>query len=160
MTRFGLTAKKGKRQLLMLITTFPPLLCCEWFLVPQNGRVLVVGEIGPRFVLARRGVQAVLQSEERNFPYNIRIVSEITESNGSSSMASCLWRRSRLARWMQVFPQLKPQLLVSHGPIKKTNGFACIDWTSCGDENHLGDRIFKVAGTEEGITSTSKWTLK
>lgn len=99
--------------------------------------------------LARRGVQAVLPTEEE-FPYSIRVVSEITESNGSSSMASVCG--ASLALMDAGVPLKTPVAGIAMGLVKEDNGFAVLT-DILGDEDHLGDMDFKVAGTSEGITA-------
>ena len=99
--------------------------------------------------LARRALEAVLPSPE-DFPYTIRVVSEITESNGSSSMASVCG--SSLALMDAGIPMKAPVAGIAMGLVKEEDGFAVIT-DILGDEDHLGDMDFKVAGTEEGITA-------
>ncbi|MEH6642045.1 polyribonucleotide nucleotidyltransferase [Vreelandella glaciei] len=99
--------------------------------------------------LARRGVQAMLPSEDV-FPYTIRVVSEITESNGSSSMASVCG--SSLALMDAGVPLKAPVAGIAMGLVKDADGFAVLT-DILGDEDHLGDMDFKVAGSEEGITA-------
>ena len=99
--------------------------------------------------LARRALEAVLPSPE-DFPYTIRVVSEITESNGSSSMASVCG--SSLALMDAGIPVRSPVAGIAMGLVKEEEGFAVIT-DILGDEDHLGDMDFKVAGTSEGITA-------
>ncbi|WOG28990.1 polyribonucleotide nucleotidyltransferase [Endozoicomonas sp. 8E] len=99
--------------------------------------------------LARRGVQAVLPTQEE-FPYTIRVVSEITESNGSSSMASVCG--SSLALMDAGVPLKAPVAGIAMGLVKEGDQFAVLT-DILGDEDHLGDMDFKVAGTSEGITA-------
>ncbi|MGP9634382.1 polyribonucleotide nucleotidyltransferase [Halomonas sp. AOP43-A1-21] len=99
--------------------------------------------------LARRGVQAMLPSEEA-FPYTIRVVSEITESNGSSSMASVCG--SSLALMDAGVPLKAPVAGIAMGLVKDEDGYAVLT-DILGDEDHLGDMDFKVAGSEEGVTA-------
>ena len=99
--------------------------------------------------LARRGIAAVLPAEE-DFPYAIRIVSEITESNGSSSMASVCG--SSLALMDAGVPIKAPVAGIAMGLIKEGERFAVLT-DILGDEDHLGDMDFKVAGTSDGITA-------
>jgi len=99
--------------------------------------------------LARRALEAVLPSPD-DFPYTIRVVSEITESNGSSSMASVCG--SSLALMDAGIPMKAPVAGIAMGLVKEEDGFAVIT-DILGDEDHLGDMDFKVAGTEEGITA-------
>ncbi|MBL4728897.1 MAG: polyribonucleotide nucleotidyltransferase, partial [Gammaproteobacteria bacterium] len=99
--------------------------------------------------LARRGVAAVMPPEEE-FPYAIRVVSEITESNGSSSMASVCG--SSLAMMDAGVPISAPVAGIAMGLIKEGERFAVLT-DILGDEDHLGDMDFKVAGTAAGITA-------
>ena len=99
--------------------------------------------------LARRGIQAVMPSME-DFPYVIRVVSEITESNGSSSMASVCG--SSLALMDAGVPIAAPVAGVAMGLVKEGDDFAVLT-DILGDEDHLGDMDFKVAGSEDGITA-------
>ncbi|MAL97258.1 MAG: polyribonucleotide nucleotidyltransferase [Alteromonadaceae bacterium] len=118
--------------------------------VGEAGRVGPPGrrEIG-HGKLAKRGVQAVMPNDEE-FPYVIRIVSEITESNGSSSMASVCG--SSLALMDAGVPLKAPVAGIAMGLIKEENGFAVLT-DILGDEDHLGDMDFKVAGTRDGVTA-------
>jgi polyribonucleotide nucleotidyltransferase len=99
--------------------------------------------------LARRGVQAMLP-DEQVFPYVLRVVSEITESNGSSSMASVCG--TSLALMDAGVPLKAPIAGIAMGLIKEGNRFAVLT-DILGDEDHLGDMDFKVAGTANGITA-------
>jgi polyribonucleotide nucleotidyltransferase len=99
--------------------------------------------------LARRGVAAMLPSQEE-FPYTIRIVSEITESNGSSSMASVCG--ASLAMMDAGVPLKAPVAGIAMGLVKEGDKFAVLT-DILGDEDHLGDMDFKVAGTEQGVTA-------
>jgi polyribonucleotide nucleotidyltransferase len=99
--------------------------------------------------LARRGVSAVLPTMEE-FPYVIRVVSEITESNGSSSMASVCG--TSLSLMDAGVPVKAPVAGIAMGLIKEGDRFAVLS-DILGDEDHLGDMDFKVAGTEDGITA-------
>jgi polyribonucleotide nucleotidyltransferase len=99
--------------------------------------------------LARRGVSAVLPTMEE-FPYVLRVVSEITESNGSSSMASVCG--TSLALMDAGVPVKAPVAGIAMGLIKEGDRFAVLS-DILGDEDHLGDMDFKVAGSEEGITA-------
>jgi len=99
--------------------------------------------------LAKRGIQAVMPSTD-DFPYVIRVVSEITESNGSSSMASVCG--TSLALMDAGVPIKAPVAGIAMGLIKEDSGFAILT-DILGDEDHLGDMDFKVAGTTEGITA-------
>ena len=128
----------------MLHYNFPP------FSVGETGRVGAPGrrEIG-HGMLARRGVTAVLPSEEE-FPYTIRVVSEITESNGSSSMATVCGTSMSLMD--AGVPVRAPVAGIAMGLIKEGDRFAVLS-DILGDEDHLGDMDFKVAGTERGVTA-------
>lgn len=123
---------------------FPP------YSVGEAGRM---GSPGRREVghgrLAKRGVAAVMPSLEE-FPYTIRSVSEITESNGSSSMASVCG--SSLALMDAGVPIKAPVAGIAMGLIKEGDKFAVLT-DILGDEDHLGDMDFKVAGTAEGVTA-------
>ncbi|MBZ9566543.1 polyribonucleotide nucleotidyltransferase [Modicisalibacter tunisiensis] len=99
--------------------------------------------------LARRGVQAMLPSDEE-FPYTIRVVSEITESNGSSSMASVCG--SSLALMDAGVPLKAPVAGIAMGLVKDDDKFAVLT-DILGDEDHLGDMDFKVAGSASGVTA-------
>ena len=99
--------------------------------------------------LARRGIQAVMPSIDE-FPYVIRVVSEITESNGSSSMASVCG--SSLALMDAGVPTKAPVAGVAMGLVKEGDDYAVLT-DILGDEDHLGDMDFKVAGTNDGITA-------
>ena len=99
--------------------------------------------------LARRGIAAVLPSQDE-FPYSVRVVSEITESNGSSSMASVCG--SSLALMDAGVPLKAPVAGIAMGLVKEDDQFAVLT-DILGDEDHLGDMDFKVAGTSEGITA-------
>jgi polyribonucleotide nucleotidyltransferase len=99
--------------------------------------------------LAWRAVRPLLPSKE-SFPYTIRIVSEITESNGSSSMASVCG--ASLALMDAGVPLASPVAGIAMGLIKEPEGFAVLS-DILGDEDHLGDMDFKVAGTERGVTA-------
>ena len=133
-----------KRDSFMLHYNFPP------FSVGECGRLGVPGrrEIG-HGRLARRGLQALLPSED-DFPYTLRVVSEITESNGSSSMASVCG--SSLALMDAGVPVKAPVAGIAMGLIKEGDRFAVLT-DILGDEDHLGDMDFKVAGTADGITA-------
>jgi polyribonucleotide nucleotidyltransferase len=128
----------------MLHYNFPP------YSVGECGRIGFTSrrEVG-HGRLARRGINAVLPSPE-DFPYAMRVVSEITESNGSSSMASvCV---SSLALMDAGVPLKAPVAGIAMGLVKEDEGFAVLT-DILGDEDHLGDMDFKVAGTATGITA-------
>ncbi len=138
-------ALEGERkEPFMLHYNFPP------YSVGETGRMGATGrrEIG-HGRLARRGVQAVMPNPEE-FPYVIRVVSEITESNGSSSMASVCG--ASLALMDAGVPLRAPVAGVAMGLVKEENGFAVLT-DILGDEDHLGDMDFKVAGTDKGVTA-------
>ena len=99
--------------------------------------------------LAKRGLMAVMPTED-DFPYVIRVVSEITESNGSSSMASVCG--SSLSMMDAGVPLKAPVAGIAMGLIKEGDDYAVLS-DILGDEDHLGDMDFKVAGTAEGITA-------
>ena len=128
----------------MLHYNFPP------YSVGETGRV---GSPGRREIghgkLAWRAVHPLLPTKE-DFPYTIRVVSEITESNGSSSMATVCG--SSLSLMDAGVPLPRPVAGIAMGLIKEDNDFAVLS-DILGDEDHLGDMDFKVAGTEEGVTS-------
>ena len=138
-------ALEGKKEdSFMLHYNFPP------FSVGECGRVGATSrrEIG-HGRLARRGVAAVLPTVE-DFPYTIRVVSEITESNGSSSMASVCG--ASLALMDAGVPLKAPVAGIAMGLVKEGEKFAVLT-DILGDEDHLGDMDFKVAGTSDGITA-------
>ena len=134
----------NRRDNLMFQYNFPP------FSVGEVGRVGAPKrrEIG-HGNLARRGISAVLPSVEE-FPYSLRIVSEILESNGSSSMASICG--SSLALMQTGVPLRKPVAGIAMGLVKEGDDFVILSDIS-GDEDHLGDMDFKVGGTRDGITT-------
>jgi polyribonucleotide nucleotidyltransferase len=99
--------------------------------------------------LARRGIEAVLPESE-NFPYTLRVVSEVTESNGSSSMATVCG--TSLALMDAGVPLSAPVAGVAMGLVKEGNRYAVLT-DILGDEDHLGDMDFKVAGTADGVTA-------
>jgi polyribonucleotide nucleotidyltransferase len=128
----------------MLHYNFPP------YSVGECGRM---GSTGRREIghgrLARRSLEAVLPSAEE-FPYTIRVVSEITESNGSSSMASvCVGSLSLMDAGV---PLKAPVAGIAMGLVKEGERFAVLT-DILGDEDHLGDMDFKVAGTADGVTA-------
>ncbi len=117
------------------------------------GEVRRLGSPGRREIghgkLAKRAIEAVLPSEE-DFGYTIRAVSEITESNGSSSMATVCG--ASLALMDAGVPVKRPVAGIAMGLILEDDGFAVLS-DILGDEDHLGDMDFKVAGTSEGVTT-------
>ena len=128
----------------MLHYNFPP------YCVGETGRVMGVKrrEVG-HGRLARRGITACLPSIE-DFPYTIRVVSEITESNGSSSMASVCG--SSLSLMDAGVPIKAPVAGIAMGLVKDDDRFTVLT-DILGDEDHLGDMDFKVAGTSRGINA-------
>lgn len=133
-----------RRDPFMLHYNFPP------YSVGECGRI---GATGRREVghgrLARRGVAAMLPNLD-DFPYTVRVVSEITESNGSSSMASVCG--SSLALMDAGVPMKAPVAGIAMGLVKEDDGYAVLT-DILGDEDHLGDMDFKVAGSADGITA-------
>lgn len=141
----NIDALEGERKdPFMLHYNFPP------YSVGECGRM---GGTGRREIghgrLARRGVAAMLPPQDQ-FPYSIRVVSEITESNGSSSMASVCG--SSLALMDAGVPLKAPVAGIAMGLVKEGNRFGVLT-DILGDEDHLGDMDFKVAGTANGITA-------
>ncbi len=132
------------KETFLLHYNFPP------YSVGEVGRVGFTGrrEIG-HGKLAWRALHPVLPDRE-TFPYTLRVVSEITESNGSSSMASVCG--ASLAMMDAGVPLARPVAGIAMGLIKEGDKFAVLS-DILGDEDHLGDMDFKVAGSEEGITS-------
>src|SRR6185312_13673328 len=132
------------RENFMLHYNFPP------YSVGEAGRM---GSPGRREIghgkLAWRAIRPMLPEKEK-FPYTMRVVSEITESNGSSSMATVCG--GSLALMDAGVPLKRPVAGIAMGLIKEDHGFAVLS-DILGDEDHLGDMDFKVAGTEAGITS-------
>ena len=133
-----------RKERFLLHYNFPP------YSVGETGRM---GSPGRREIghgkLAWRAVRPLMPSPEE-FPYTVRIVSEITESNGSSSMATVCG--SSLALMDAGVPLKAPVAGIAMGLIKEGNEFAVLS-DILGDEDHLGDMDFKVAGTEKGVTS-------
>jgi polyribonucleotide nucleotidyltransferase len=132
------------RQHFMLHYNFPPYSTGEAGRMGSPGR----REIG-HGKLAWRAVHPLLPSKE-SFPYTIRVVSEITESNGSSSMASVCG--ASLSLMDAGVPLIRPVAGIAMGLIKEKDGFAVLS-DILGDEDHLGDMDFKVAGTSQGVTA-------
>jgi polyribonucleotide nucleotidyltransferase len=128
----------------MLHYNFPP------YSVGEAGRM---GSPGRREIghgkLAWRAIRPMLPEKDK-FPYTLRIVSEITESNGSSSMATVCG--SSLSLMDAGVPLTRPVAGIAMGLIKEDKGFAVLS-DILGDEDHLGDMDFKVAGTEQGVTA-------
>ncbi|CRO19848.1 Polyribonucleotide nucleotidyltransferase [Pseudomonas aeruginosa] len=138
------TLEGERKDAFMLHYNFPP------FSVGECGRM---GSPGRREIghgrLARRGVAAMLPTQDE-FPYTIRVVSEITESNGSSSMASVCG--ASLALMDAGVPVKAPVAGIAMGLVKEGEKFAVLT-DILGDEDHLGDMDFKVAGTDKGVTA-------
>ncbi|MCB1653173.1 MAG: polyribonucleotide nucleotidyltransferase [Pseudomonadales bacterium] len=138
------TLEGEKKDPFMLHYNFPP------FSVGECGRM---GGAGRREIghgrLARRSVQAMLPAADV-FPYTIRVVSEITESNGSSSMASVCG--ASLALMDAGVPMKAPVAGIAMGLVKEGKDFVVLS-DILGDEDHLGDMDFKVAGTKDGVTA-------
>ena len=132
------------REHFMLHYNFPP------YSVGEAGRMAGPGrrEIG-HGKLAWRAIRPVMPEKE-SFPYTIRIVSEITESNGSSSMATVCG--TSLSMMDAGVPLIRPVAGIAMGLIKEEEGVVILS-DILGDEDHLGDMDFKVAGTEIGITA-------
>jgi len=132
------------REHFLLHYNFPP------YSVGEAGRM---GSPGRREIghgkLAWRAVRPLLPKKE-DFPYTLRVVSEITESNGSSSMATVCG--TSLSLMDAGVPLKAPVAGIAMGLIKEPEGFAVLS-DILGDEDHLGDMDFKVAGTEAGVTS-------
>jgi polyribonucleotide nucleotidyltransferase len=132
------------RESFMLHYNFPP------YSVGETGRM---GSPGRREIghgkLAWRAIRPLLPEKDK-FPYTMRVVSEITESNGSSSMATVCG--TSLALMDAGAPLKRPCAGIAMGLIKEDRGFAVLS-DILGDEDHLGDMDFKVAGTEAGITA-------
>ncbi len=129
----------------MLHYNFPPY---------SVGEVGMVGSPKRREIghgrLAKRGLQAVMPSLGKDFPYVVRVVSEVTESNGSSSMATVCG--SSLSMMDAGVPLKAPVAGVAMGLIKEGTQFAVLT-DIMGDEDHLGDMDFKVAGSARGVTA-------
>jgi polyribonucleotide nucleotidyltransferase len=132
------------RERFMLHYNFPPYSTGETKFMSSPGR----REIG-HGKLAWRALRPLLPDHE-SFPYTIRVVSEVTESNGSSSMATVCG--SSLSMMGAGVPLRAPCAGIAMGLIKEENGFAVLS-DILGDEDHLGDMDFKVAGTENGVTA-------
>ena len=132
-----------RRERFMLHYNFPP------FSVGETGRIGTGRREVGHGKLAWRALNSSLPKKE-NFPYTLRIVSEITESNGSSSMATVCG--SSLALMDAAVPIAEPVAGIAMGLIKEKDKFSILS-DILGDEDHLGDMDFKVAGTKNGITS-------
>lgn len=130
----------------MLNYNFPP------FSVGECGRI---GSPGRREIghgkLAWRAIHPMMPKDKDSFPYTVRVVSEIMESNGSSSMATvCGTTMSLMAAGV---PMTKPVAGIAMGLIKEDDGRVAVLTDILGDEDHLGDMDFKVAGTKDGVTA-------
>jgi polyribonucleotide nucleotidyltransferase len=132
-----------KRVRFMLHYNFPP------FSVGETGRIGTGRREVGHGKLAWRAINSSLPEKEK-FPYTIRVVSEITESNGSSSMATVCG--ASLALMDAAVPINEPVAGIAMGLIKEKDEFSVLS-DILGDEDHLGDMDFKVAGTKDGITS-------
>jgi len=134
-----------RREQFMMHYNFPP------FCVGETGRV---GSPKRREIghgrLAKRGILAVMPDLTEEFPYVVRVVSEITESNGSSSMASVCG--TSMALMDAGVPIKAPVAGIAMGLIKEGDNFVVLS-DIMGDEDHLGDMDFKVAGTKDGVTA-------
>ena len=130
----------------MLFYNFPP------FSVGECGRLGTPGrrEIG-HGKLAWRAIHPMLPKDKDAFPYTIRVVSDIMESNGSSSMATVCG--TCLSLMDAGVPMKKPVAGIAMGLIKENDGRVAILTDILGDEDHLGDMDFKVAGTKDGVTA-------
>ncbi len=130
----------------MLNYNFPP------FSVGECGRI---GSPGRREIghgkLAWRAIHPMLPKDKDSFPYTIRVVSEIMESNGSSSMATVCG--STMSLMSAGVPMAKPVAGIAMGLIKEDDGRVAVLTDILGDEDHLGDMDFKVAGTKDGVTA-------
>ena len=135
-----------ERQEFMLNYNFPP------FSVGECGRL---GSPGRREIghgkLAWRAIHPMMPKDKSEFPYTVRVVSDIMESNGSSSMATVCG--SVLSLMDAGVPLKKPVAGIAMGLIKEDDGRVAILTDILGDEDHLGDMDFKVAGTTEGVTA-------
>ena len=134
------------KQDFMLFYNFPP------FSVGECGRLGTPGrrEIG-HGKLAWRAIHPMLPKDKEQFPYTLRVVSDIMESNGSSSMATVCG--TCLSLMDAGVPMKKPVAGIAMGLIKEDDGRIAILTDILGDEDHLGDMDFKVAGTKDGVTA-------
>jgi len=135
----------GYREPFMLHYNFPPYCVGETgFMGAPKRREIGHGK------LAKRGLQGVMPEQDEEFPYVIRVVSEITESNGSSSMASVCG--TSLSLMDAGVPVRAPVAGIAMGLVKEGDDFAVLS-DILGDEDHLGDMDFKVAGSRDGVTA-------
>ena len=134
------------KQDFMLYYNFPP------FSVGECGRL---GSPGRREIghgkLAWRAIHPMMPSDKEKFPYSVRVVSDIMESNGSSSMATVCG--TTLSLEAAGVPLKKPVAGIAMGLIKENDGRVAVLTDILGDEDHLGDMDFKVAGTKDGVTA-------
>ena len=134
------------KETFMLNYNFPP------FSVGECGRL---GSPGRREIghgkLAWRAIHPMMPDDPDKFPYTVRVVSEIMESNGSSSMATVCG--STMSLMSAGVPMRKPVAGIAMGLIKEDDGRVAILTDILGDEDHLGDMDFKVAGTKDGVTA-------
>ena len=134
------------KQDFMLYYNFPP------FSVGECGRL---GSPGRREIghgkLAWRAIHPMMPSDKEKFPYSVRVVSDIMESNGSSSMATVCG--TTLSLEAAGVPLKKPVAGIAMGLIKEDDGRVAVLTDILGDEDHLGDMDFKVAGTKDGVTA-------
>ena len=134
------------KQDFMLYYNFPP------FSVGECGRL---GSPGRREIghgkLAWRAIHPMMPKDKEKFPYSVRVVSDIMESNGSSSMATVCG--TTLSLEAAGVPLKKPVAGIAMGLIKETDGRVAVLTDILGDEDHLGDMDFKVAGTKDGVTA-------
>lgn len=140
---FDTLAEAGQKERFMLHYNFPPYCVGEVGQIKTGRRELGHGS------LARKALKYLLPTAEE-FPYVIRVVSEITESNGSSSMATVC--ASSMSLMNAGVPLRKPVSGIAMGLIKEANDFIVLS-DIMGDEDHLGDMDFKVAGTADGVTA-------
>ena len=134
------------KQDFMLYYNFPP------FSVGECGRL---GSPGRREIghgkLAWRAIHPMMPADKEKFPYSVRVVSDIMESNGSSSMATVCG--TTLSLEAAGVPLKKPVAGIAMGLIKEDDGRVAVLTDILGDEDHLGDMDFKVAGTKDGVTA-------
>lgn len=141
--RFDTLAEADQKEKFMLHYNFPPYCVGEVGQIKTGRRELGHGN------LARKALKYLLP-DDKEFPYVIRVVSEITESNGSSSMATVC--ASSMSMMSAGVPMKKPVAGIAMGLIKDGDNFTILS-DIMGDEDHLGDMDFKVAGTADGVTA-------